>query len=82
MSETEPEILRLGPNGWVPNNDRLPTLLYRRAVADGAGDIAAAMEAMFDRCGWPAQPSPRPARNSRPRSVTATATSAITPKAA
>ncbi len=53
-----PERMDLGPNGWVPNNSRLPVLLYRSAFAeDGtkAGDLAARMEAAFTRNGWPPQ---------------------------
>lgn len=47
------EKLQLSRNGWMPNNERLPVLLYRRAFA---GDAAAdKMEATFERNRWPAQ---------------------------
>jgi uncharacterized protein YjlB len=41
-------------DGWVPNNQRLPALLYRQAIPE-ARDRAAACEAMFDGNGWPPQ---------------------------
>jgi uncharacterized protein YjlB len=55
-SETlEPEVLRLSRNGWVPNNDRLPVLLYRGAVKIAGSDPAALFERLFERNGWPPQ---------------------------
>jgi uncharacterized protein YjlB len=54
-NDQKPEILRLSRNGWVPNNERLPTLLYR-AVIDPAGkDPASHFEVAFLRNGWPPQ---------------------------
>lgn len=50
----EPEAFRLGRNGWMPNNEVLPVLLYRGALGS-AGDAAARMEALFGKNGWPAQ---------------------------
>ncbi len=50
----EPEVFTLGGNGWMPNNARLPVLLYRGAMETG-GDAAGRMEARFTRNGWPPQ---------------------------
>jgi uncharacterized protein YjlB len=50
-----PEILRLSRNGWMPNNEHLPVLLYRHAVEIRGADPAAAFEQLFDRNGWPPQ---------------------------
>lgn len=50
-----PELLRLAPNGWMPNNPRLPVLLYRQAVRAEGADPAQAFEAVFERHGWPPQ---------------------------
>jgi uncharacterized protein YjlB len=47
--------MQLGPNGWMPNNPRLPVLLYRGAVAAGASDPAAVFETLFAKNGWPPQ---------------------------
>lgn len=51
---TEPEVLRFGSDGRVPNHPRYPVLLYR-AVLPEAGDRAAAFEALFEAHGWPAR---------------------------
>lgn len=50
------EPIRLGKNGWMPNNERLPVLRYRGSFAGKTGDaMAAAMERRFGENGWPAQ---------------------------
>jgi uncharacterized protein YjlB len=51
----EPEVLRLSRNGWMPNNEHLPVLLYRRAVDTSGSDPAAHFEKLFERNGWPPQ---------------------------
>lgn len=53
----EPQRMLLKANGWMPNNERLPVLLWREALAnDAAGDaMASVMEREFGRNGWPAQ---------------------------
>jgi uncharacterized protein YjlB len=51
----EPEVLRLTRNGWMPNNARLPVLLYRAALSPEGRDAAGALEQLFGRNGWPAQ---------------------------
>jgi uncharacterized protein YjlB len=50
-----PEVLQLGPNGWMPNNPHLPVLLYRGAVPAGGSDPAEVFEELFRRNGWPPQ---------------------------
>lgn len=47
----EPETLQLHRNGWMPNNEHLPVLLYRAA----AKPSAEAMEELFSHNGWPPQ---------------------------
>ena len=52
---SEPEVLGLSRNGWMPNNERLPVLFYR-GVQDVRGpDPAARFEELFTRNGWPPQ---------------------------
>ncbi len=55
--ETGAEALQLKRNGWMPNNEGLPVLLYRGVFAGaGTGDaLAAEMESAFERNGWPPQ---------------------------
>ena len=48
------ERLQLSRNGWMPNNERLPVLLYRHVFAPGA-DAAGRMEDTFAHNQWPAQ---------------------------
>jgi uncharacterized protein YjlB len=48
------ERLQLSRNGWMPNNDRLPVLLYRRAFSS-SGRMADLMEQAFQRNAWPPQ---------------------------
>lgn len=52
---SDPEILRLERNGWMPNNPHLPVLLYRAALSPRGDDPAAAFEALFTKNGWPPQ---------------------------
>ncbi|HEX4321627.1 MAG TPA: cupin [Acidobacteriaceae bacterium] len=53
-ASVEPELLHLSRNGWMPNNEALPVLLYRSAFMQ-QDDLASAMEAAFERNGWPPQ---------------------------
>jgi uncharacterized protein YjlB len=51
----QPEMLHLSRNGWMPNNERLPVLLYRNAIKPSGDDPAAQFEAIFRHNGWPPQ---------------------------
>jgi uncharacterized protein YjlB len=50
-----PEILHLSRNGWMPNNEHLPVLLYRGAISTLGDDPASRFEAIFTQNGWPPQ---------------------------
>ncbi|MBM3725127.1 MAG: cupin [Acidobacteria bacterium] len=54
QAAASPEQLRLARNGWMPNNERLPVLLYRGVLAASSAG-AEALEGMFRRHGWPPQ---------------------------
>ncbi len=50
------ETYLLAEHDWVPNNGRLPVILYRRALAHAScEETARAFEEAFARHGWPAQ---------------------------
>lgn len=49
------QILMLEPNGWVPNNPRLPVLIYLNAIASRRIDLASPFEETFSANGWPPQ---------------------------
>jgi uncharacterized protein YjlB len=49
------QLIRLEERGAMPNNPRLPVLLYQCVFAPAEGDLAAAMEARFAANGWPPQ---------------------------
>src|SRR5271167_1877027 len=51
----EPEVLKLSRNGWMPNNELLPVLIYRSAFEPTGPDPAAGLERIFQRNGWPPQ---------------------------
>ncbi|MEW9583230.1 cupin [Paraburkholderia sp. DGU8] len=54
-AQTEFEAFLLEPRDWVPNNRKLPVVIYRRALTPKSGDLAAAFEILFKRNTWPAQ---------------------------
>ncbi|NMN06734.1 MULTISPECIES: cupin domain-containing protein [unclassified Novosphingobium] len=47
------ESFMLAENGWVPNNDRLPVVVYHAALKGEGGDLAERIEALFADHGWP-----------------------------
>jgi uncharacterized protein YjlB len=50
---TQPDAFLLAANDWVPNNARLPVLVYRAAIEADRDDPAAAFERAFAANGWP-----------------------------
>ncbi|QCB55715.1 cupin [Sphingopyxis sp. PAMC25046] len=49
------ETLQLEQKGWVPNNPRLPVLIYRGAVEAEGKKAAETFETRFADHGWPPQ---------------------------
>ena len=50
------ETYLLAEHGWVPNNAKLPVILYRQAMTPASREeAAAAFEDRFQQHGWPAQ---------------------------
>jgi uncharacterized protein YjlB len=49
----EVEHFILHENGWVPNNDRLPVLLYRSAMSENPDAAASDFERLFAQHGRP-----------------------------
>ncbi len=50
------ETSLLAEHDWVPNNAKLPVILYRQAIkAASMEENAERFETLFDRHGWPAQ---------------------------
>ena len=54
-AEPQPHAFILHQNGWMPNNPRLPVLLYSNVINPSGGDAARAFETVFSANGWPPQ---------------------------
>jgi len=54
-SDVNPEAVQLSRNGWVPNNERLPVLVYRNVIRPDGPDPAAQFESQFRQTGRPPQ---------------------------
>lgn len=53
VRKAKPLRIKFRPDGYVPNNPRLPLLLYRNAVRlDARWDPAALLEEIFNANGW------------------------------
>jgi uncharacterized protein YjlB len=55
LQDIKPEILRLSRNGWIPNNETFPVLLYRTVLPVAGADPATLFEKRFQINGWPPQ---------------------------
>jgi uncharacterized protein YjlB len=53
LRQRKPNVFRFADDGIVPNNPKLPLILYRGPVRTaGAADPAALFEILFERNGW------------------------------
>jgi uncharacterized protein YjlB len=53
LRERKPNVFRFADDGIVPNNRKLPLIVYRGSVRTaGAADAAALFEVLFERNGW------------------------------
>jgi hypothetical protein len=53
LRERKPHAFRFADDGIVPNNAKLPLILYRGPIRTaGAADPAALFEVLFERNGW------------------------------
>jgi uncharacterized protein YjlB len=50
-----PETMLLKKNGWMPNNERLPVLLYRAAFDARSANSVDRVEALLAKNGWDPQ---------------------------
>lgn len=55
MTKPMTTAFHLEARGFVPNNPRLPVVVYEAAFLSDEGDLAAAMEKRFQDNGWPPQ---------------------------
>ena len=55
MTKPMTTAFHLEARGFVPNNPRLPVVVYEAAFPSGEGDLAATMEKRFQDNGWPPQ---------------------------
>lgn len=49
------EVFMLPPSDWVPNNRKLPVVLYRNVLQGDDERLIDGFEAMFERNRWPVQ---------------------------
>jgi len=52
VGEVSQQVIALETNGWVPNNRRLPVLIYLNAIVGGRIDLAPRVEEIFRANGW------------------------------
>ena len=55
MTKTSVTAFHFEPWSFVPNNPRLPALIYEGAFPSDVTDLAALMEKRFQENGWPPQ---------------------------